>query len=131
MMDFLASLMASGSQGPSNMASMGMSTVPTDASQLRVPQMPMDISSLPKVTGENVASSVPATMSAPSASPMDGLMGALVAGGVNSMGSKKEEPEVAQAAPYRGGSQFDNPGAAALSGLRFSGGTNARGLLNG
>ena len=130
-MDFLASLMASGSQGPSNMASMGMSTVPTDASQLKVPQMPMDISSIPATTGANVAASVPATMATPSAGPMDGLMQALLSGGVNAMGAKKEEPQVAQASPYRGGSQFDNPGAAAISGLRFSGGNNARGLLNG
>jgi hypothetical protein len=129
-MDFLNSLFQSGSKGPANMASMGMPTVPQDASQLRVPQMPLDITSIPATTGANVAVGVPQTMAAPSANPMSGLLEAMVSGGVGALGGKDKQ-EAPQAQQFRGGSQFSNPGAAAISGLRFSGGNNTRGIMNG
>ena len=129
-MDFLNSLYASGSQGPQNMATIGVPTVPMDASQLRVPQQPLDVGSIPAATAANTAASVPATMATGGADPMSGLLTALMAGGVGAMGGK-EKQQAPQAQPFRGGAQFNNPGAAAMSGLRFSGGNNTRGILNG
>ena len=125
MMNLLDKLLMSGSG--QNTQTMGMPTVPTDASQLRVPQMPLDPASVPVAAGANAAATLPATMAAPSASPVGGILTALAQGAGMAMGGKKQEE--APVVAYRGGSsQYRNPGAETISGQRKA---NRGGILNG
>ena len=125
MIDLLNRLMMSGTT--QNVGAMGVPTVPTDASQLRVPQMPLDPASVPMAAGANAAANLPATMAAPSASPLGGILMGLAQGAGMAMGGKKQEE--APVVAYRGGSsQYRNPGAEAISGQRKA---NRGGILNG
>lgn len=108
-MNLLDKLMMAGqSTGVQNMGKMGVSAVPTDASQLKVPQMPLDPASVPAAAGANVAASAPATMANADATNWGGILGALAGGVGMAMGGKPDAPQ-ASAEPFRGGARYRRP----------------------
>lgn len=104
---------------------------PTDMSQIKVPQMPIDPASVPAATGANAAAKLPQMIeNAPKSS---GLLDAMAMGGLAALGGGggQEQPApMVQAAPFRGSALFQNPGAESFSNHRV-GAPNLRGLLNG
>lgn len=124
MMNLLDKLLMSGSG--QNTQTMGMPTVPTDASQLRVPQMPLDPASVPVAAGANAAANLPATMTAPSASPLGGILMGLAQGAGMAMGGGKQQQE-APVVAYRGGSRYKRP-EGNISDARMA---NKGGILSG
>lgn len=109
MMNILNKLLSAGST---------TQAVPTDMSQIKVPQQPVDLSSVQTAAGSQV--SMPTQSSNPL---MQGLMNAMVVGGVNALGNMHGKPQQAtQATMYRGGGGYsgDQPSADQFSNARMS-----------
>lgn len=102
----------------------------TDAAQIKVQPIAtgVDPITLNKQAGEKVAEVFKADVAKDN--QMSGLLGAMMSGGVNALGGSKPKTPQAPAPEWvRGGSNFDNPGANAISSMQLAG--KLGGILNG
>lgn len=102
----------------------------TDAAQIKVQPIAtgVDPITLNKQAGEKVAEGFKADVAKDN--QMSGLLGAMMSGGVNALGGGKAQAPQAQAPSWvNGGSNFDNPGANAISSMQLAG--KLGGILNG
>lgn len=103
----------------------------TDAAQIKVQPIAtgVDPITLNKQAGKKVAEDFKADVAKDN--QMSGLLGALVSGGANALGGggEAQAPQTPSPSWVNGGSNFDNPGANAISNMQLAG--KLGGILNG
>lgn len=98
----------------------GAQSAPTDASQLRVPQQPLDLSASPGAAGANVAQQVPGILAQGGGTDWGAIGKAALGGAASSMaGQSEQQAPMVQAGAYRGGQTPDAATADQFSNARL------------